>query len=313
MFHKTRIRSLVTMSALTGAMVLGGAGLAGANAGTTEKEAADAAELVSTTEGHEDNAEESDEDAAALAVECLVDEAVVTVTGKYDLSNIYLYDTSDGVRGDGGDDTIASYEGGELPESEELDDGSLEFRVPVEDGTVSVSAKAGELETYEDCAPDAGLISLEDDETTTAKDDALVSDDAATDDETTTTDDEAYRNHGQAVSAAAHACQEDHTGYDNRGQCVSEVARSNAGKQAEEEAPEQEAFQQEAPQHVEAEQHEAGEPVADEHDADEPEDEAEAETETETDENDDVGAQDVDTDDDGDGDDHKGKGHNPRA
>lgn len=89
-----------------------------------------------------------------VAIECFEGQILVTVTGQ-DLSNIFLYNTEDGVRGDGGEDTIREYSGGDLPESVELDDDedTTEYLVDFQEGTVRVSAKAGQTETYEnlDC------------------------------------------------------------------------------------------------------------------------------------------------------------------
>jgi hypothetical protein len=140
MFQKTRIRSLLAIGALTGATVLGGTGLAGAESHPAGEE---------TTEN----------------VENVV-----------------------------GEEIVAGGETGTIPEAEQM--APEEEIEPTPEEEIEPASDEEELETSEDAAVEDGE----------------------------------YWNHGQAVSAAAKACQEDHAGYDNRGQCVSEVARTHGAE-----------------------------------------------------------------------------------
>jgi hypothetical protein len=167
MFRKTRIRSLVAISALTGATVLGGAGLAGAEA-------------------------HLDEDSVAEVIEVI--------------------------------------------EVDETDENLVADSTEVQEVTTDTAAGPEDTDTHTAADP-------EDTDTDTAADPEDTEVAGAQGNETDGTEaNEESRNHGQAVSQRAKECQEDHSGYKNRGHCVRDVARGNAGEQREDDiADEQDA------------------------------------------------------------------------
>lgn len=230
MFQKTRIRSLLAIGALTGATVLGGTSLAGAESHPAGE---DTTEIVENVVGEEIVAEE-------------------------------------------GAETGTSPEDEQTATEEEIEPASDE-----------------ELQTSEDATVEDG-------------EDAAV-------------EDGEHRNHGLAVSAAAKACQEDHTGYDNRGQCVSGFARTHGAE--DEQQSEEDVTEEQTSEETETEETETEETPVEETETEEtPVEESDPETEeapveeTETDDtqadeaDETVEAQDTDAPDD-----QKGNSGNARA